>query len=294
MKNRIEEIPFTKIAHQYHMPWVLALLVFLMVLLLAASVSFHSTLSLWKTQETQKITIEIPTNNGAISEEVDLKIQSILTAQKGFIRMSWVPKAEIHKILSPWISSTQDFNTLEMPLLLDAEFHINTSIDLNKMRDQLRQMIAGIHIESTQNWQKNAHDLSSALQLFIGLVLSFILMSISTTVVLITKSAMDRFQTIVNTLRLMGARDYFFARQFQEQTFKMALKGALMGLGFAFPVIAFFAWFTNYFNIPYIFRALPSPGIILLISTFPLIIALLCAFVARMSALRMLHRMNAL
>jgi cell division transport system permease protein len=296
MKQKpIQEIPFTQMASRHYIPWLMALLVFLLTLLLSGTFSMGVSLSSFLKSHSQKISIELPVNGESNREHLNktlAQVREIVEPIPGFIEMEEVSSEKMVELIRPWIGPLETIADLQLPFIVDVKFSDETNLDTVGLTKQLREICAGARIESFGKWKDNLKILSQSFTLFAYLVVSFIILTTATMVVLIAKSSLTAYRHILNVLRLMGAKDSYIANQFQNQSFYLVLKGSFMGIGLALPVIVFFAWFANYFEIPYIYRSLPSFYNLAVIFLIPFVMASLCLLVARLAVLRTLNQLN--
>jgi cell division transport system permease protein len=196
------------------------------------------------------------------------------------------------ELIRPWIGPVETLADLQLPILIDVTFKPTAKVDLESLQNQLREISAGARVEPVNKWQNHVNIVSQSVKLFAYLIMAFIFCAIAIMVVLITKSSLTAYQGIINTLSLIGAHNMYLAKQFQNQAFMIAVKGSIIGMIFAVPAVAFFAWFTHYFDIPFVLRKPPSISGMFMIILMPLTVSALCMLVTRWTVLRTLVRLN--
>jgi cell division transport system permease protein len=290
----IQDIPFRDMASSHYMPWLMAVLAFLLTLVFVGAICVGGSIMDLTQAHVTKFTVEIPHTGDASRVIADAvkNVKLILEKTPGFVGLEEVSNARMVELIRPWIGPVESLTELSLPALIDVTFETRTPVDIQSLQGQLREVAAGARLESFDKWQSHIQMFVQSLRLLAYGVVGVILAAIIMMVVLVTKSSLIAYQGIINTLRLLGAPHSYIAGQFQGQAFMVALKGCLIGMALTVPVIGVFAWLASYFDIPYLLRQAPSLPAILALSLMPFGVGLICMGVARWTVLRTLARLN--
>lgn len=290
----IQDIPFREMASNHYMLWLMAVLTFLLTLVLVCTVCVGGSMTDLTQSSLATFTVEVPNTGDASPAFANAvkNIKLILEKTPGFVGLEEVSSTRMVELIRPWVGPVESLAELRLPALIDVTFEAHAQVDTQSLHGQLREVAAGVRLESLDKWQSHIHILIQSLRLLAYAVVGFILAAIIMMVVLVTKSSLTAYQSIINTLRLLGAPNSYMAGQFQWQAFAVALKGCLMGMALTVPVIGFFAWLASHFDIPYLLRQAPSLPAILALSLMPVGVGLVCMGVARWTVLRTLVRLN--
>lgn len=318
-RSKITEIPLRTEASGQYLPWILGLLIFLLIIILTGASSLGGAIKHWQNNLTNKITVEVPsvTAEGASScllqdpdstslpnnktDEIKAvdpsstqyeKILAILKSIPAVQTAEVVDKEKIFSLLRPWLGQTSLIEELELPILIDVEMKADAQVDINQLTKQLREVCAGVRIESHGQWSQTLLTIGQGIRVISLLIIAFILITVFVIITLITKASMSSHQYIIDTLRLIGAENRYIASQFQSQALKTCFKGALIGALFSIPTLYFIGWLTHLIGIPDIFNGfLPSQAIIL-IATVPVAIPFFSMMAARVTVMRALAQMD--
>ena len=140
----LRDIPLDQESGRRHIPVLMGLLVFLLIIVFTAAITIGSALHKWQNPGGQKVTIEILEGNtvaaltqtGAsttpISAEqaaltpnntpIDIeKIKNTLRTIPGVSSFEILDHEKLMLLLQPWVGDTGNLTDLKMPLLIDVE-----------------------------------------------------------------------------------------------------------------------------------------------------------------------------
>lgn len=229
-KSFIQQFPLKQDVGQRYLSWTMGLLTLVMVFILTGFFLFYDPYSNLDSQPSLTIEIpflhESPDQSSILVEKVLAFLKTIPALQK----IEKVEKETLLKLLQPWVSPSHPLEDLRLPIFIDVTLDDTVAVDINFLSQKLRQIAAGIHVEPYSRLYsivKIHHRTFQVLALGgLGLILSIMMMLVS----LVTKTSLLAYHSIVDSLRLMGAKNAFIARQFQTQTFTRCLKGSFAGL----------------------------------------------------------------
>lgn len=326
----LRDIPLDQESGRRHMPVLMGLLVFLLIVVFTAAITIGSALHKWQNPGAQKVTIEILENgapmtvppppagvpsgeqsiavipkavSGAVpsatstipgNAPIDLeKIKSTLKTIPGVLSFDVLDHEKLMLLLQPWVGDTANLNDLKMPILIDVELDPNIPFHVSEAHRVLSQIAPGIRIESHAKWQQTLVILARSLRTLSYIVIAFIALTIFVIVSLMTRASLNVHSDIINVLRLMGARNRYIASYFQNSSFWLCLKGGLMGLIIAIPTVIFMGWLSRHLGMPQFFTAEPGIASWVFIALLPVIIACIAMLVSRLAVIGTLMRLDA-
>lgn len=291
-KNNIDEIPINHDAVTRFVPWIMALLVFLLSLVLAGAFSMSSSLKNWHTGISHKITIEIPLQHELDRHRIIPNIVNFLQTTPGITHVEPVKQEQLLTLLEPWVGQADTLTDLPLPSLIDVDIDPHSSLDMPELLQKLRQYAAGIRVESHGRWLETLAILQTSLQIVAYLFALIITMTVGITVMLVTKAGLASHHQNISVLRLMGAQNSYIARQFQAHALKLTLKGALIGFLTAVPVLGILNYLTSNLGIPEMLRPTASFSLLSGLFFIPFIIICLSIVVARFAVLKTLIKLD--
>lgn len=286
-----EEILTTPYSSTHYVPWIIALLVFLLTLVLAGASSLGLSLQKWHFGMHHKVTIEIPVSTEQDRQRILPQALSALKETPGVIAADPVSNQHILSVLEPWVGPVDLLQDLPLPILIDVKTQPNAEINWSQITSFLRQFSAGARLEHHSRWEDSLILLRTALQVIAYVFAALIMLTVIVTVTLITKSGMDTHLDDIRILRLLGAKTSYIGRQFQAQAFRLSARGALIGFGFALPTIALLSWLTYVLGVPELLRPIADLRLFFLLFLIPTLVIILSMIVARLAVRRMLMKM---
>ncbi len=312
----LRDIPLDQESGRRHIPVLMGLLVFLLIIVFTAAITIGSALHKWQNPGGQKVTIEILEGNtvaaltqtGAsttpISAEqaaltpnntpIDIeKIKNTLRTIPGVSSFEVLDHEKLMLLLQPWVGDTGNLTDLKMPLLIDVELDTRVPFQVSEAHRILSQVAPGVRIESHAKWQQTLVTLAQSLRALSYIIIGFIALTIFVIVSLMTRASLNVHSDIINVLRLMGARNRYIASYFQNSSFWLCLKGGAIGLLAAIPTVIFMGWLSRHLGMPKFFTAEPATGAWVFILLLPIMIACVGMLVSRLAVIGTLMRLDA-
>ncbi|UCH72987.1 MAG: hypothetical protein JSU82_11505 [Rhodospirillales bacterium] len=214
-------------------PWIIALMTYVACLMLAGSLLLAELLDRWTDDLTGTVTVQVMPVEGesveVMTDRVD-KLVTLLQRTHGVAAARALPSAEIAALLEPWLGGGARLDELPLPRLIDVTFDETSPPSMAALRTMLSNADPATVLDDHGVWQDQLAGLIGAL----GAVASFIvaLVGVATVgiVIFATRSGMAAHQEVIEVLHLIGARDVFIARQFQNLALSQGLRGGLIGI----------------------------------------------------------------
>lgn len=235
--KRRYDLPLNKGAGTGFLILLIALMTFLGVMALAGSFALGSMAHHWSSGLENKMTIEIPADNGngeildrtqieSLSDDINTLLEG-----KNYIRSVHVlSKQEIQDLIAPWLGE-ESGNIPDMPLpgLISVDMITVNDRLMDEMQTEISAIAENVVLDRHESWLGDILRLTGALQfatIFITLMIG------ATTVIAIAGAVKSRIaihRKDVELLHLMGASDRYISRQFQRHALILALQGAVAG-----------------------------------------------------------------
>lgn len=285
------DLPLDQTAVSRFLPWIMAGLLYLAVVALAAAAIADGALQLFDQRE-KMVTVSLPT--AGISEDGDRDVASILKIldeAKEVISASVVGDDELQDLIEPWLGERRAGEDLPLPRLIDVTLDPIGQPDLRALERRLREVVPdatiGIQEVSADRAQRQATFFRT-----VGLTLGIVLLLCSLAIVMvITSLSLAMHNDTVNLLRYMGAQDGYLARQFERFALQSGLKGGIIGFFLAMLTVLGVLYSIQSLEITNSIRLGLRPVDWVFLACVPVVAALLCTLMARMTALWNLGRM---
>ena len=286
------DLPLDQTAVSRFLPWIMAGLLYLAVVALAAAAIADGALQLFD-QRDKMVTVSLPT--AGLSDDGDRDVANILDVlnqSKEVVSATVVGDEELQDLIEPWLGEREDGENLPLPRLIDVTLDPLGTPDLQALEQQLREVVS----DATVGIQEVSGGRAERQAMFfrvVGITLGIVLLLCALAIVtVITSLSLAMHNDTVTLLRYMGAQDGYLARQFERYALQSGIRGGLIG---------FFAAMLTVLAVLYSIQSLEMTNSIrlglravdwLFLACVPVVAALLCTLMARMTALWGLGRMS--
>lgn len=284
-KEMIEEVPIAKDPITKLVPWIVALLVFLLCLVLSGASSLGVSVHKWQTGMSHRVTVEIPLRHELDRERITASVVGYLKSNPSILNMKVADKEKLMGIFG--VESQRSID-IPLPVLIDLTLHPDSSHNNQEMVVQLQNFTPGVRFETYTQWYDMLNILQKSMQLIAYTFVLLIMIAVVIVITLVTKSGLLAHQESINILRLIGASNSYVAKKFQKNAFILSSKGALIGFILALPVTAFLNSAISYFGGPDLFEFQHDIVMLFILPLIPLFVVLLSVCVSRFAVLKTL------
>ena len=224
------ELQLEKDASSRYLPVVIAAMVFLATLALIGLFSIHSAIGNWSAAVSGNLTVEIAYAEG---QDLDKKMSKAAEALKTFPGVEDVRPLsldETAQLLTPYLGRADIIKQLPLPRLIEITISEGSPIDLLASAKKVSSEVPCAILNTHRPWldkmillARSVQSLAAAVMLLVGIVTVII-------IVFAARTGMVMHHDIIEVLHLIGARDTYIARQFQNYFARLSLFGAIPGL----------------------------------------------------------------
>lgn len=262
------------------MPFVIAIMMFVMVVIGAAGVALFKSAAVTGSAISHRYTVQI--DGGAAQQPLLLKrIRSV----RGVTAIRPVPETEMRRTLERWLGPQGDAAGLPLPAMIDVELSSATSSD--QLMAAIRPVAGARLVAHSQSLGPALTVLSSLGWLALALVL-LVATAVAAAVVLATRGSLDMQRATIEVMHGVGATDDQIARLFQRKIALDALVGGSIGAAAAGVVLLLIAGAAGSWLADLTGGSLIGPLDILMLASLPIIGTLLATIVARRAVLKTL------
>jgi cell division transport system permease protein len=263
-------------------PYVIAIMMFVMVVIAAAGLSLANAAGLVARGVENRYSVQIA--DGAAKAPMALKA---LAGAPGVAAAHPVPEADMRRTLERWLGPAGAHGDLPLPAMIDVDLKPGASSQAISKR--VEQAVPGARFVSHKGSLKPMlRAIRSLTWLALALVL-LIALATAAAVVLAARGALDTNRPTIEVMHGVGATDSQIARLFQRKIALDSLTGGMAGAGAAAFILLVIAggravWLEDVAGGPLL--GLPD---LLLLAALPLLGTLLATLVARTAVLRALR-----
>jgi cell division transport system permease protein len=285
------DLPLDQTAVSRFLPWIMAGLLYLAVVALATAAVADGALQLFNERD-QMVTVSLPT--AGLSEDGDRDVANVLEAleeEKQVASAKVVPDDELQDLIEPWLGERKEGEDLPLPRLIDVTLDPLSNPDLQVLEQRLREVVPDATVAIQEVSEGQAERQASFFRI-VGITIGAILLLCSLAiVVVITSLSLAMHNDTVKLLRYMGAQDGYLARQFERYALQSGLRGGLIGFFAAMATVLALLYSIQNLEMTNSIRLGLRPVDWIFLACVPVVAALLCTLMARMTALWNLGRM---
>ncbi|MEM7423872.1 MAG: FtsX-like permease family protein [Pseudomonadota bacterium] len=210
-----------------------ALMSFLAVLTLAASMAADRLAAEWRSDLAGVATVRVTGERDDMADRLDSVIEVLRTTQ-GISRVRILSDDEQSALIAPWLGDADILDDLPAPRLIDLALD-GDGPDADALQARLDLTVSGATYDDHGAWRA---PLAAAAQTLETLALGatvIVMLAAAGVVVFAARATIAANRTVIETVRLVGAQDRFIARAF---VLRIALRsvigaftGALVGAG---------------------------------------------------------------
>ena len=263
-------------------PYVIAIMMFVMVVIGAAGLALLGSARLVATGVENRYSVEIA--DGAAKAGA---VQQILVATPGVTAVRPVGEKEMRAILERWLGPGGASADLPLPAIIDVDLAPGTSVA--SIAARVEQAVPGARFVAHQESLGPVLRAVRALSWLSLTLVLLIALATAAAVVLAARGTLDTHRPTIDVMHGIGATDDQVARLFQRKIALDALTGGTVGAVAAGVVLLLIAgggstWLADLTGGP-----LLGAGDILLLALLPLLGTILATVVARLAVLRALR-----
>ncbi|HEY5208720.1 MAG TPA: FtsX-like permease family protein [Stellaceae bacterium] len=229
------DIPFARDGSVRFLPWLIALMVYLAGLALAGMLLLNTALGDWDRGLAGVMTVELPPDTDSATVQ---PVLALLQATPGVTAARLLPRAEVAKLVEPWLGDSAAVAQLALPRLIDVRIDPSHRPDIPSLRAKLVAAEPGAMLDDARLRFDRLFDLGRSVEFTALAVVVLIGAAAILTTIFTTRAGLAVHQNVIEILHILGAHDRYIARQFARQALGLGLRGGLVGLALAVVTLA--------------------------------------------------------
>ena len=217
------------------MPWVIAIMMFLMVLAAAGGLALAQAARTLGGDLADRATIQIVEANADLREAQAKAALALLARHPAVAAVHRVSDAEMQALLEPWLGGSALGAELPVPVLIDISLRPGGRADA--LAGLLRRAAPAARIDDHARALAPLTGLIDALKWLAAAVVVLMAGATAAIVALAARGALNTHRPTIDVMHLLGATDIQIARLFQRRIAVDALAGGLLGLAGAGAVV---------------------------------------------------------
>jgi cell division transport system permease protein len=273
---------------------IVAVMSFLACLTLGAVLTVSNLASEWTRGLAGAMTVQLmPVAESAPEDQVAAALK-IVESWPGVDSARALTKSQAARLLEPWLGQGNVLEDLPVPQLIEVQASPTAKIDAAGLRAALAA-VPGAELDDHKRWNE---ELSAFARSSAGtgwMVLLLIAVATLSIVAFATQAGLEAHRDIVEIVHMIGARDTFIAREFEQHFFWLGLRGGLVGFALAVlaMIAASLAWggTAGSGNALYVPEILSAPLRYVWLLGVPIAVAAIALYTARLTVLRVLGKL---
>ena len=233
-------IPLEKDISSRLLPWLVAVMVYLVGLSIFSAVTMTKVSGQWDASLSAHMTIQLPPPElSNDSQPTNLEALLKLVDETPGVRSSRVlEEVEMDRLMEPWLGESGQSLDLALPMLIAVTLKSGADVDASGLALRIREIAPDAIVVDHKSGLEGLIDLAGWVRLISAGVIVLVAFSATLMAILITKMGLAAHAPVIELLHLMGAEDRFVAAQFQNHALTGGLMGGLIGLVFSLSTIA--------------------------------------------------------
>ncbi len=214
------------------MPWVIAIMIALTTVAAGGALALNNVANAARAELAGGITVQIVAAVPAERERQAHAALTVLRNSAGVESATIVPKAELDKLMEPWLGANEPGDeAIPLPALIDARLAGQVTPErLEKLRGPLQAAAPAAQIDAQADWLHPVISAIRSLQ-YLALALILLLAAASTAAVwLAARTALGTNRDTIEIVHHLGGTDSQIARIFQRSIARDAVLGGIAGL----------------------------------------------------------------
>jgi cell division transport system permease protein len=221
------------------MTWVMAIMLFLTMLAAALGLATAGAARLLDRQLAGRLTMQIVDGDPVRRDAVAARVLAALRAMPTVSKATPVDRADLTRLLQPWLGSDGADPQLPVPAMIDVDLADQDAAAAVRVAAAVRRLNPLVRVDRHESWMSPVNDVMRSLTM---LALALVLLMASATaavVVLAARAGLETHRETIAVMHMLGSTDLQVARLFQRRIALDAAIGSVGGGVMAMLVVAF-------------------------------------------------------
>ncbi len=270
------------------MTWVMAIMLFLTILAAALGLATGHATRLLDRQLSGRLTVQVVVGDPARRDAVAARALGTLRRTPGVARAIPVPRAELERLLAPWLGGDAADPALPVPAMIDVD--LAGDGDGGRVAGAMAAIDPAIRVDRHEAWMSPVSGFMTTMTLLAAALVLLMAVATGAVVLLAARAGLETHRETISVMHMLGSTDVQVARLFQRRiALDAAIGGAIGGVA-ALAVILFLGLRLRSLGSELLGGVTLAPGDWVLLAALPLAFVLLAMLAARFAVLAALKR----
>ncbi|MDB5694786.1 MAG: permease [Sphingomonas bacterium] len=271
------------------MTGVMAVMLFLLVLAAAAGLATANARGALDRQLAGRLTVQVVDGEPARRDAAVAGVLAAIRALPEVARATVVPRAELERLLRPWLGDGAD-PALPVPALIDVDLADPSETGAARVAAVARRVSGAARVDRHEAWMSPVSDFMASLTWLAGGLVALMAAAAAAVVVLAARNGLETHRATIEVMHMLGSTDVQVARLFQRRLALDAAAGGGLGALAAAGVVWLMGAQVSALGSELLGGATLGSGDWLLLALTPLLFVVLATLAARWAVLANLRR----
>ena len=210
------------------MTWVMAIMLFLTMLAAALGLATAGAARLLDRQLAGRLTVQIVDGDPVRRDVAAARVLAALRTMPAVAKAMPVNRAELTRLLQPWLGSDGADPQLPVPAMIDVDLADHDEAAASRVAATVRRLNSSVRVDRHESWMSPVNDVMRTLT-FLALALVLLMASATAAVVVLAaRAGLQTHRATIAVMHMLGSTDLQVARLFQR---RIALDATIGGVG---------------------------------------------------------------
>ena len=270
------------------MTWVMAIMLFLTILSAALGLGTGHATRLLDRQLSGRLTVQVVVGDPARRDSLAAQALSVLRRVPGVVRATPVPRAELERLLAPWLGGDAADPALPVPAMIDVDLAADG--DATRVAAAMAAVDPAIRVDRHEAWMSPVSGFMTTMTLLAAALVVLMAVATGAVVLLAARAGLETHRETISVMHMLGSTDVQVARLFQRRiALDAAIGGAIGGVA-ALAVVLFLGLRLQALGSELLGGVTLAAGDWVLLALLPVFFVLLAMLAARIAVLGTLKR----
>jgi cell division transport system permease protein len=272
------------------MTGVMAVMLFLLVLAAATGLATRNARAALDRQLAGRLTVQVVDGEPLRRDMAAARVLSALRGLPEVARAVAVDRAEVQRLLEPWLGGDGVDPQLPVPALIDVDLTDPSDAAAARVAAVARRASAAARVDRQEAWMSPVGDFMRALTWLAGGLALLMAAAAAAVVVLAARAGLETHRATIEVMHMLGSTDIQVARLFQRRLALDAALGGGVGALLAVAVLWLMAGRVRALGSELLGGATLSTGDAVMLAFVPVLFLVLATLAARWAVLAALRR----
>lgn len=272
------------------MTGVMAIMLFLTVLAAALGLATANGARLLQGQLAGRLTVQLVEGDPVRRDADAARIATRLRALPEVARVMVVDRAELTRLLRPWLGADGADPDLPVPAMIDIDLADRSDAAVRRVTATADRISRAARVDRHESWMSPVSGVMASVTLLAAILVVLMMAATSAVVVLAARAGLETHRATIEVMHMLGSTDLQVARLFQRRIAIDAAIGGVAGGIAAILVIAVIGSRLAGLGSELVGGIALGVGDWILLASLPVAFVLLAIFAARFSVLGAIRR----